>query len=316
MYAAVISIAILFGLGTTLDLVNTFKRGWAITRFIGVIICTSIPAMYRAMNFSSDIDEFSNIWLNYFYVTYLLSLIISIGGIYFFLCKPLINKVKRSNTDRVFSSFDLFLYGYKKFKEEVSIIMKECEDKKTKAEKRMLQQYNDYGNVLPKYIVQVFMTLFRDLDSRAYIVYVLKEFISNFMGQCDARFTVRRMNEANKMMESYITTKDDYPPGGIDVTKPNLISKSLEEKMPLIYSRNKEYHYATSHNSVVKGKYDDYVSYCLVDSLGKPVYSICLDVKGVQAVERMHSLVDSAFFLLICDAIKMKLKNEIDNKTI
>lgn len=152
-----------------------------------------------------------------------------------------------------------------------------------------------------------------DHDLIEFLTLVLTKFINNFIGINDARFTIRQYNDETDCMDTLITTRQDAIPGPIPLNKPNLITESAIQNKPLIYSENKHLHFNTSNNSIKKGVYQDYVSYCLLETNeNKPIYSICLDVKNPTAINRMKALVHSLVFEIICVPIIEKFEIEID----
>ncbi|MCG7560798.1 MULTISPECIES: hypothetical protein [Pseudoalteromonas] len=153
-----------------------------------------------------------------------------------------------------------------------------------------------------------------DLDGEEMLIYVLFLFNDTFLETEFSRFTIRELDEDNLVMKTIKTTREDSPPGDIDITKINIITKSMQEKKPILYSKHKANHFKTKQNSLEMGLYDDYASYCLmtksVEGEDLPWYSVCIDVKGHDLVAKLNALVDHPVFEIMCARLSEKLHDE------
>lgn len=309
---SIISFAILLGLFNSLDLCLTPKRKGAFTRQFISIITISIPAVYQAVlsTTSFDNNEFAKLWFNYFYLTYLLTILLTFSIILLFVYSPLNSKLKSSDRYHIFTFFDFLFNGYYSFKKEfdAQFILQN----QAKIGVNPNEIHNELRDSIPRFIREIYSTVDND-DFEGYVGYVLFGFVQQFLSETDARFTLRQLNTVTNKMEAVFTTRSESLPGPIPLNKKNLINKSMKEGIPLLYSRNESEHFHTKNKSLKKGIYDDYVSYCILKTHdNKPFYSICLDVKGDRAVNRIHTLVDSNIFTLICNAIAERILNDIN----
>ena len=267
----------------------------------------SIPAIYQSVLKTTSLDNnsFANLWFDYFYVTYFISILLSFFITIFFIYRPLNKKLKSTDKYYIFTFFDFLFNGYNEFKKKFDKIY--TEQNQAKIEVDTNEIHKNLQDSIPKFITEIFYTMDTE-DFEGYIGYVLFGFVQQFLSETDARFTLRQLNPESNQMEAVFTTRSDTTPGPIPLHKKNLISKSMSAGTPLIYSRNESNHYSTKNKSLQKGLYDDYVSYCILKTDDdKPFFSICLDVKGDKAVNRIHTLVDSNIFTLICEPIAEKI---------
>lgn len=304
---SVIALAILLGLLNSLDLCLTPKRKGAFTRQFISIITVSIPALYQAVLLTASLENnaFAKLWFDYFYSTYLLTILITFIITLIFVFKPLNKKLKSTDRYHVFTFFDFLFKGYYEFKKEYDSLFKEQNQAKIGLHPNEI--HNDLKDSIPRFINEIYSTVEYN-DFEGYLGYVLFGFVQQFLSETDARFTLRQLNPKTNKMEAVFTTRTDSTPGPIPLNKKKLITKSMKEGVPLIFSRNESEHYRTRNKSLEKGLYDDYVSYCILQTDdNKPFYSICLDVKGDTAVNRIHTLVDSNIFTLICNPIAERI---------
>ncbi len=206
-----------------------------------------------------------------------------------------------------YTFFDFLFRGYKDFKKDFDELL-------SKHDKYGLEKEVHYElkESIPKYISDIFSAS-EDEDFEGFIGFILLGFVHQFLSETDARFTLRQINEEQTKMETIFTTREDSIPGSIPINKKNLIKRSMNLGVPLLYSRNKDHHYNTRNKSLKRGIYDEYVSYCLLKTGdNKPYFSICLDVKGEIAVNRVRTLVDSNYFTLICNLIAERIYKELN----
>ncbi|WP_394701069.1 hypothetical protein [uncultured Acetobacteroides sp.] len=224
-------------------------------------------------------------------------------------------KIERNKSDRLFTFFDFLYKGYYSFQSDLEATFKEANVNTDKNEESLIKIHQNLREDIIEFINEIYETI-DDADIDGYIGYVLFGFVQKFLSECDARFTLRRLDSSQNKMVAIFSTREDIHPGDIDLRKKNLISLSLNLNKPVIYSENMKNHYKTSNNSIHKGKYEDYVSFCLLKTVdNKPFYSICLDVKGENAKKRMKAFVDSLVFDVICSAIALKfIKSAQDEK--
>jgi len=304
---SVIALAILLGLFNSLDLCLTTKRKGAYTRQFISIITVSIPALYQAVLTTANLENnvFAKLWFDYFYSTYLLTILITFTVAYLLVFRPLNNKLKSTDRYHVFTFLDFLFKGYYEFKKEYDSLFKEQNQAKIGVHHNEI--HSDLRDSIPRFINEIYSTVDYN-DFEGYLGYVLFGFVQQFLSETDARFTLRQLNPDTNKMEAVFTTRTDSMPGPIPLNKKNLINKSMREGVPIIFSRNESDHYQTKNKSLKKGFYDDYVSYCILQTDdNKPFYSICLDVKGDTAVNRIHALVDSNIFTLICNPIAERI---------
>jgi len=179
---------------------------------------------------------------------------------------------------------------------------------------RFLSFHKDMRGSIIDFISEVYWSYdIQDCELDEYLTFVLTKFINQFLSINDARFTIRAYDEESNSMVTYKTTRDDAIPGPIPLDKPNLITESALQNKPLIYSENKDFHYTTKNQSIKKGTYKDYVTYCLLETnQNRPIYSLCLDVKNQSSINKMRTLVHSLVFEIICNAIIEKFLIEIE----
>lgn len=303
MYS-IISIAIILSFYTTLDLFLTKKKRGAFVRQGTIIFVNFLPAVLNALILIEH--DISKLWMKYFYPTYALGIIVVFILIILFIYMPLVSQFKRNKDAKSYTFLCLLFSGYKEFKNEIDIEKDKLRQLELSKEQSIKNICDDLHEFVPSFIDNVYNIL-EETDLDGFIVSVLTEFVAKFFSESSARFTLRILDEKKKNMISMITTRDGTPPGPIKIKAKNMISESMKEARPLIYSRNQKNHFRTNRNSVMNGVFDDYVSSCIIKTAdGKPCVSICLDVKGERAVTKMHALVDSLFFSTICTAIERK----------
>lgn len=277
------------------------EKNYFVTRFLAITI-TSIPAFISSIEWGESEKIF-------FYMAFFLGIIIGfiliILWLYLFIIKK--TKSKRSNGLQILSA----LYnGYHKFDENLQSDIVEYEQE---YEKTLLSVHENLRGQLPKFIGSIYADVDNHKDFTAYSYWVMETFIMTFFSGNDARFTLRYANFEKNAMCAVLTTRDTLP-NDIPLETKNLISKSLEDNEPKIYSRNEDYHFDTKC-SIANGVFDDYVTYCLLEDLEKelPLMSLNLDVKGEHARKRMEVLVDTSIFLVLCQALVAYINKEKEN---
>jgi hypothetical protein len=312
----IISLGIVFGAFFSFDLFFSAKRQGTFVRQLISLITVSIPAIYNAIfqTIKPTDNTFSELWFTYFYLSFVLTLFVFFFIALVLIYIPLMNKIERNKSEKLFTFFDFLYKGYSSFKNDLEKTFEEDGKYRESKEDTIIFIHNDLRPELIEFITETYETI-EDSDIDGYLGYVLYGFVQRFMGECDARFTLRQLNSEKTKMITRFTTREDAMPGDIDISKKNMIKKSMELGKPLIYSENPTIHFKTTNNSIKKGVYEDYVSYCLLKTTdGKPYYSICLDVKGENAKKRMKAFVDSLIFDIICNAITLKILKNIDNE--
>ena len=311
----VVSVAILFGIFFSFDLFFCEKKKGTFVRQLVSLFTVSIPALYNAISDPIlEDNSFAYFWSHYFYPILLIVLILFGIVAYWGIYRSVVELVKGGKKENFYTFFDFIYKGYDKFKEDIG-----NEYDKNKAETTTILENRDISATnsslredMIKFINDIYASI-DDADIEGYIGYILFGFVDNFLAECNARFTLRQLDPASNKMEAKITTKVDATPGTINIRKANLITKSMELKRPVFYSEFPNMHFKTSQNSIGQGKYEDYISYCLLKTAdGRPYYSICLDVRGKTGIRKMRALVDSLIFEVICNAIALKILKTIE----
>ena len=317
MILTIIILGAIFGLFFSFDLFISPKRNGTFIRQFVCIITTSIPAIYNAvfMEVSLEDNSFPYLWIKLFYPSFACVLLLSILISYIFIYNKLINQIEINKSNKLFTYLDFIYKGYHLFKKDLEDTFKEeHENRKIAKDTEISQTLNKLRIELVKYISDIYQTI-DDADIDGYMGFVLYGFVRKFMGECDARFTIRQLDLETNKMYTVFTTKGELKPGDINIKKNNLITKSIKLGKPILYSENKKSHFKTINNSIAKGIYDDYVSYCLLKTEdGRPYYSICLDVKGEYAKQKLKVFVDSLVIEIICNAITLKLIKKINHE--
>lgn len=146
------------------------------------------------------------------------------------------------------------------------------------------------------------------------VLLILTTFVNSFWGIYDARFTLREYREETNTMDTLFTTRQDSIPGPIPLDDPNMITESVNQGRPLVYSDNPQFHYNTK-NASIGTEYVDYVSYALMcDENNIPIWSLCLDVKNKNDSDKLKVLVHSFCFEFVCSFIITKLQLEIEKR--
>ena len=306
---SIVAISVIFGVAFSLDLILTKKGGGYIVRnLVSIFALLSAPNLMKKI-FGEEEKNYTNLWNDYFYIVLVIIIALSFLIVYFSVYRPIITESNFNKLKRRFTFLDFIENGYANFKKEIESTQQEYDDKKIDS----LKINDKIRTELISFVAQTYQLAGKHSDNNAYITYVLTSFIDKFLGHCDARFTLRKLDAETGKMKALITTGNDSIPGDIDMKKPNMIKESIKKNRAVIYSENIRCHYKTSNNGISKGLYEDYVSCCLVqtdDKKSKPLYSICLDVKGDNAKQRMNAFVDTLIFDIICKAISIQLKKE------
>ncbi len=306
-------LGVVFGVFFAFDLFITAKtEGTFIRQFI-TIITTSIPAIYTAINYDNNVG-LAEAWI-YFYIAFGIILLLSFLWAYFFIYKILIRKLQLTTNKGLFTFFDFIYKGYAGFKKEVKNLQQEVLVARNNEinDHRIRTINSKLKNNVPKFVYSIYATI-EGSETDGYIGYVLYEFIRKFLGECDARFTLHKLDSEKNIMKAVFSTTGENTPGDIDITQPNLISKSIEESRPIFFSEYPECHYKTKNDSISKGKYIDTMSLCIMQTEdNKPLYSISIDVKNESDKERLKVLADSLFIDILANALTTKLLLEDKN---
>lgn len=266
------------------------------------ILCSVLPPILDSF---IEID-FSKIFYITFYLTFLTGTIFIVIFIYYTVYKRLILRFQNLDETFKFTYLEFLFSGYKNFIEtldrEYSIAVSNY---KSNIDFAITSASHSDAS---KFVRSIYTTTGYN-DSDAYITYVLQSFIDSFIGNRNARFTLRKLDE-NDQMVTKLTTRSDKAPSPIPIDKTNLICKSMDLGIPLLYSKHKKFHYSTGTTNV-PNLYSEYVSYCLISSNGKPQYSVCLEVRK-ESAKVIRTLVNTMFFSIVCEAISYQLKINSD----
>jgi hypothetical protein len=309
MTISIIILALIIGVFFSLDLFFNRKKSGSFVRAFIYIMTVSIPALYQGVYSDKIMEEnsFASLWSNYFYPFFGLGILLIFLGVYIFTYNPLKKKHETLNEIRVLTFLDFLYNGYHKFKEDLEKNNLELDKIKKKNQSNYIKTISGMDESLRSFIHRMFITLSTDTDADGYVSYFISEFIETFFGTSNARFTFRKLDDAGKNMITILTTSNNEP-APIPINKRNLIEQSRKIGKPLIRSRYKHFHHKTKNDSHGNNKYDDYVSYCLVESdKNVPLVSLSLDVKGEAAIQRMHALVDSSIYQIICQILTTKI---------
>lgn len=251
-----------------------------------------------------------------FFMIFLLFFIIIVYSIYHFSYKKLINS-KIHIEDMKYNNFISYLdLGNQLFKEEMIKCERRYEQSEFELMKKEHENLKKFTESMSNELTELFYNIIdlikyeegenRDNALIRLLGFACFSFLPLISSTTDSRLTVRKYNKRTKAMENVVSTNTpNKAPSPIYLNKRgnNMIVRSMNAKCPVFYSSNKIYHQSTSINSIEQGKYDDYISYCLiVTSNGKherPNYSICLEFKKYYS-EKMKSLVYSQSFSLFC----------------
>jgi ABC-type transporter MlaC component len=246
----------------------------------------------------------ASIFLQQIVVGIIIAIPISILLVYFLVHRRKQRQVYNNYQTVVgFSFLDLILQSYDNYKKEVNIAIADAEKKR----KSIIDNLE-----ITRFISKIYMNRenykTQNIEAkenfiRAYITYIMREFLITFIGTNDARFSFREYNKEKNEMHCTLTTQiPERSPRPIPLYKKNLITSSMKKEKPLFYSENKASHYETK-GSLKKKVYIDYVSYCISAEDKIPKYSVCLDFKE-SAKEKIYALVKAGYFEIICNAIK------------
>lgn len=247
----------------------------------------------------------------HFYLIVIVELVILTLIVWLNSYRPTVNNFYTVTSSVLKYNFlDFIQMGWKEFKAEIDRQILQHQRKRNISISKV-----HYGNRkdIPDFINRMIISFNSTESSEEYSLIIMQNFVRKFLSENDARFTLRRYNESTKKMEAIITTNQEQCPSPIPVNRKSLITKSMQMEAPVIYSRNAEFHYNTK-KSIANKIYDDYVSYCLISDERKkiPILSICLDVKGDNTVDKMHYLVDTNIFAIICNTILYKIQLEME----
>ena len=107
------------------------------------------------------------------------------------------------------------------FKKDLEDTFKEeHENRKIAKDTEISQTLNKLRIELVKYISDIYQTI-DDADIDGYMGFVLYGFVRKFMGECDARFTIRQLDLETNKMYTVFTTKGELKPGDINIKKNN-----------------------------------------------------------------------------------------------
>jgi len=312
-----ILIGIIIGLFVSLDFILVKKRTWYgfPLRGLSISLILNIPQVINVLGSGQNLVlRLLCEALPYTLLTFITSIILGIIVSYYFY-----NKLKTDYKDifsrEVITYMDLFHNGYGGLKENIRQGLSNAEKKKEKDHKTLLKTMHYIGDDVPEFLIEAYTLAITVKEPLSYTVTVLESFVSKFLSTSLARFTIREYNRETRTMVTLRTTKDEVP-SPIPIDKTNMITKSMEMKMPLIYSQNKKFHFDTG-NSVKERKYIDYVTYCLLtDASGKvPLFSVNLDVKDIETQKKMFAFVNTKIFQVVCEPIKIRLKEYAERRS-
>lgn len=274
------------------------KEGYFIIRFVALVV-VSAPAFIDGLEFWKDKKE-------YFYISMLLTIVSGFLIILFLLHRYI---TKKSSEHYGLSILSAIYDGFELFRKQLKEDIKKKQKEKIEYDKTLLAIHKDLNQELPKFISSIYKSIDEYDDFKIYATSVMEGFVSTFFSSNDARFTLRQIDDENKNMVAMITTKDNTPKE-IPVSSVNMVTASMKDRKPKIYSINPEKHYETN-GSIANGIYEDYVTYCLLSEDEKvPLVSINLDVKGMQAKNRMKVLVDTSIFEIVSNALVVFLEKK------
>jgi hypothetical protein len=311
-----IFIGVIFGLAFSLDMIFSSKLGkrqFHIRIFV-VVISVILP---RTVGLFAKTDDTVLAILTYtlpvFTIVVLLGFVIS-----YVFYRRLKNHYKSSIfSSEVITFADLMLKGYLVLKQDIIAGKQKDEERLNESNKTMFDIMGEISEPISKFIIEInklyTTVILKEMTVNGYIIFVLHNFIRKFLSESDARFTLRKLDAKNNRMVAEITTVSEKP-SSIPLNVPSMILQSMEQNKPLLFSENQDYHYDTG-KSIKDGKYNDYVSYCLVKeekSKGNfiPIYSINLDVRSETSKKKLSALVHSHIFEIICEPIKVTLEKD------
>ena len=300
-----LSLGILFGTLGAIDLVLfKIKNTTSLLKyglFLTIPVFTSLVYPIIAEWVSGDAQQVN---LQYLYVSFLFTATLVLGIIYFSIYLPMMRRHPLSTFDYL----DYIKLGHSEYKEALR-------NEPVRHENILI----NINKNTPKYVDGIYLLLSDvddefDLKFEEILVFSLFTFIEMFLDNNHSRFTIRVLNEKTLTMETIKTTRDDSPPGDIVLSERNSISRSMNEGKPILYSRNKDEHQSTVQNSLHKGIYDEYVSYCLmtkeINGEHYPLFNVCIDVKGKELSEKLSVLIDQPVFKIMCERLSEKLNAE------
>ncbi len=301
-----ISIGFLLGSFWCLDFFLLRKKKGDGIKSIVYLFTVSLPAIVD-VSFTGLENEVLLNGLNfYFYPTFALSIILVFLLTYFFAFKPLVNGIINIEEYKRLTFLDFIFNGYTQFKIETDRYYDEASRRTKMSEASYIKLIRQNEESLRTFIHRLLITFNEDLEPDAYLAYFFKDFVNRFFGHSHARFTIRIYDPNRNEMDTLFTTSE-HVPGPINLNKKNLIEKARCERRPIIKSRYRNHHQNTSRGSYGSKSYDDYVSYCLLEADNKPLVSLSLDVKGQEAINRLHAFVDSSIYQIICQFLATKI---------
>lgn len=302
-----ISIGGLLGVFTAIDLFylnNKEKRSFV--RYILYVISTIIPAVLLSIFDNTGKNKES---VPLLYIAFVVSIFAIIILIYLTYYVPLLKRLKGYKNIHTISFFKLLLNGHNSFDTEVKEFLRKQSNIKKYENTHLIDELDADIRI---FISNIYKLLNEETETMSYIIYVLITFITKFLGESNARLTLRTLSEDKKSMQCVFSTCSIKFPGDIPLKRPNMILHSMKKNKPMIYSENKNKHYKTKKNSI-ESEYDDYVTSCLLKhKSGIPLFSVSLDVKGKSNCKRMHKFVKSSIFSLMCEAIIIKIQKSYE----
>lgn len=299
-----IALSLVISIGYSLDIFFAEKKKWFFTRSL-VWLLSAVPVK----------TLFDGLQLSIFYVCLglgLLLFIIMIKIWHHFYMQRISSKILKTDS---FEFWDLIYRGYGAFKKTIDTSIKAKIEANKKEEKTFRALNKELKNTLPQYIQLIYNNIDKPQDAKAYCYFIMEAFVNTFLSKADARFTLREFDETTNSMVSFWSTVQDQLPAPIPLDKKNMIKRSIDIDGPAIYSNNKSYH-QKGNGSIECGKYDEYVSACLVkQKCGSPLFSVSIDVRGTKARQRLLALVDSNIFTIVCQAMTLKLQKELNSVT-
>lgn len=151
-----------------------------------------------------------------------------------------------------------------------------------------------------------------DMEPEPFAFFTSYSFLHKFLGR--GNFSIRLLKKETMCMENEYTSRIGKKPGPIPVGKMSCIQRSLDlGHEVIIYSKNKDYHYETVSSINIKKAYDEYISCCLVGKNCIPLLSICIEVSGEIAAERLRQLVEMGYIRQLCLHVVRKYRSIVSD---
>ena len=311
---SIVSLGILLGIITSLDISLAPKKKGAFTRQLVTVLTSSIPAIYTAILGKETMNEFTETFFRFFYPTYLLTIIVSFVFLFFLIFKPAAKRIDLVKTTKFVTFLDFLFLGYQSFKERIEQIREDNIFYSGFKSEELLDQINELSGDTSEFIMEISRFMNTPIDFDGFALYIFERLTGIFFSETDIRLTLWMLNEENERLIPMISTREDILPGEIPIKERNLFTRSMELGRPLIYSENTNYHFNTKNRSIENGVYNDYSAYCLTYSKGDnrhiPFLCLSLDCRSESSIKRMHTLVKSGYLKIATDFISEKAIEE------